>query len=211
VAYLLIDLLQEVMRSGTASGVRARGFTLPAAGKTGTSHDGWFAGFTSRLICIVWVGFDDNRELGLEGARSALPIWTEFMKRAHLHREYRNVSEFDPPEGIVMVEVDPLTGMLAGSGCPKTQLQAFIAGTEPVEVCRIHGGTLASTRISGWETPAETPAESGTVAAAGPKTQPVPRAPARKKAVQAAAAPPSPTPAPAPRKSFLRRILDVFK
>ena len=59
IAYLMVDMLQEVMRSGTAAGVRARGFRLPAAGKTGTSHDGWFAGFTSELLCVVWVGFDD--------------------------------------------------------------------------------------------------------------------------------------------------------
>ena len=129
VAYLMVDLLEEVMRSGTAAGVRGRGFTLPAAGKTGTSRDGWFAGFTSRIICIVWVGFDDNRELNLEGARSALPIWTEFMKRAHKHREYRNVKEFEPPDGIVMVQVDPATGALAAPGCPGAQMQAFIAGT----------------------------------------------------------------------------------
>ena len=63
---------EEVMRSGTAAGVRGRGFTVPAAGKTGTSRDGWFAGFTSELLCVVWVGFDDNRELDLEGAHSAL-------------------------------------------------------------------------------------------------------------------------------------------
>ena len=82
VAYLMTNLMEEVMRSGTAAGVRARGFAAPAAGKTGTSRDGWFAGYTSELLCIVWVGFDDNRELNLEGAHSALPIWTEFMKRA---------------------------------------------------------------------------------------------------------------------------------
>ncbi len=84
VTYLMVSMLEEVMRTGTAAGVRARGFTVPAAGKTGTSHDGWFAGFTSDLLCIVWVGFDDNRELNVEGAQSALPIWTEFMKRAIL-------------------------------------------------------------------------------------------------------------------------------
>ena len=56
VAYLVTNLMQEVMRSGTAAGVRARyGFNVPAAGKTGTSHDGWFAGYTSELLCVVWV------------------------------------------------------------------------------------------------------------------------------------------------------------
>ena len=83
VAYLTTSLMEEVLRSGTAAGVRARyNLTMPAAGKTGTSHDGWFAGYTSELLCVVWVGFDDNRELNLEGAHSAAPIWAEFMKRA---------------------------------------------------------------------------------------------------------------------------------
>ena len=83
VAYLMTSLMEEVLRTGTAAGVRARyNLTMPAAGKTGTSHDGWFAGYTSELLCVVWVGFDDNRELNLEGAHSAAPIWAEFMKRA---------------------------------------------------------------------------------------------------------------------------------
>lgn len=101
VAFIMTDMLQEVLRSGTAAGVRARGFKLPAAGKTGTSHDGWFAGYTSQLLCLVWVGFDDYRELGLEGAKSALPIWTEFMTEAARYREYRDAKPFTPPPGVV--------------------------------------------------------------------------------------------------------------
>jgi penicillin-binding protein 1B len=69
VNYLMVSLMQEVLRTGTAAGVRSKGFTLPAAGKTGTSRDGWFAGFTSKLICVVWVGFDDSKDLDLEGAK----------------------------------------------------------------------------------------------------------------------------------------------
>ena len=79
VAYLMVSMMEEVLRTGTAAGVRGRGFVLPAAGKTGTSRDGWFAGFTSKLICVVWVGFDDNRDFKLEGARSALP----YLDRVH--------------------------------------------------------------------------------------------------------------------------------
>src|SRR5439155_9257319 len=94
VAYLMVNLMQDVINSGTAAGVRSRGFTVPAAGKTGTSRDGWFAGFTSQLLCVVWVGFDDNSELKLEGAKSALPIWTEFMKRATAQPLYRDVRPF---------------------------------------------------------------------------------------------------------------------
>ena len=81
VSYLMVSLLESVINNGTGAGVRARGFKLPAAGKTGTSHDGWFAGFTSNLLAVVWVGYDDDRDLNITGAQSALPVWTEFMKR----------------------------------------------------------------------------------------------------------------------------------
>jgi penicillin-binding protein 1B len=150
VAYMMVDMMQDVMRTGTGAGTRSRGFTLPAAGKTGTSRDGWFAGFTSKLICVVWVGFDDNRELGLEGARSALPIWTEFMKRAHKYREYRAVKQFEAPDGVVSVMVDPQSGQLASSACTGTRAEVFIAGTQPVEVCQLHGG--GHPQIAGWDT-----------------------------------------------------------
>jgi penicillin-binding protein 1B len=158
VNYLMVSLMQEVMRSGTAAGVRSRGFTLPAAGKTGTSRDGWFAGFTSRLVCVVWVGFDDAKDLNLEGAKSALPIWTEFMKRAHQRREYRNVRDWDAPDGIVSVDIDPLSGQLATGACPSSRPEYFVSGTQPVEMCRLHGG--GGTQVAGWETTPATAAAS---------------------------------------------------
>jgi penicillin-binding protein 1B len=77
--------MRSVLNEGTAAGARTAGFTLDAAGKTGTTNDlrdAWFAGFTPRLLAVVWVGRDDNAPLGLTGAQAALPIWTEFMKRA---------------------------------------------------------------------------------------------------------------------------------
>jgi len=131
VAFLMVDMLQEVMRSGTAAGVRARGFRLPAAGKTGTSRDGWFAGFTSDLLCLVWVGFDDYSELGLEGARSALPIWTEFMMQAARYKQYGNAKPFVPPSGVVNVPMDLATGQ----ACPGGSNSYFIDGTEPDSEC----------------------------------------------------------------------------
>jgi penicillin-binding protein 1B len=131
VAFLMVDMLQEVMRSGTAAGVRARGFRLPAAGKTGTSHDGWFAGFTSDLLCLVWVGFDDYSELGLEGARSALPIWTEFMMQAARYKQYGSAKPFVPPSGVVNVPMDLATGQ----ACPGGSNSYFIDGTEPDSEC----------------------------------------------------------------------------
>jgi penicillin-binding protein 1B len=163
VNYLMVSMLEEVMRSGTAAGVRGRGFVVPAAGKTGTSHDGWFAGFTSELLCVVWVGFDDNQQLDLEGAHSALPIWTELMKRALLLRQYRNAKPFPMPEGVVSLDIDPESGMPATPYCPKPRPEVFVAGTEPVGACPLHGGNgqMDTTHVSGWETPAngQTPAD----------------------------------------------------
>ncbi len=153
VAYLMTDLMEEVLRSGTAAGVRARyNLDFPAAGKTGTSHDGWFAGYTSELLCVVWVGFDDNRELDLEGAHSAAPIWAEFMKGALQYREYRDTKPFQAPDGIVTIDVDPESGMPAGPSCPTSRREVYIAGTQPVGLCPLHGGRQGVTNVAGWET-----------------------------------------------------------
>jgi penicillin-binding protein 1B len=142
VAYLMVTMLQEVMRSGTAAGVRSRGFTLPAAGKTGTSRDGWFAGFTSNLLCVVWVGFDDNRDLGLEGAHSALPIWADFMKRASQMRQYIGARPFPAPDGIVSVRICNDSGRVATPYCPSTRADYFIDGTQPGAQCDLHNSSV---------------------------------------------------------------------
>jgi penicillin-binding protein 1B len=130
VAFMVTSLLQSVIDRGTGAGARARGFSLPAAGKTGTSHDGWFAGYTPDLLCIVWVGFDDNRELKLSGSQAALPIWTEFMKKAADLRPLGG-GTFEPPEGVVQVEIDPTTGLLATERCLQRLQEYYIQGTEP--------------------------------------------------------------------------------
>jgi penicillin-binding protein 1B len=207
VAFLMDQLLEEVVRSGTGASIWGRGINFPVAGKTGTSHDGWFAGFSSKLICVVWVGFDDNRELNLEGAKSALPVWAEFMKRAHEHREYRNVEEFEAPPGVVSVQIDPLSGELATAACPKVRTEYFIEGTQPVEMCHLHGG--GATQVAGWQTsPPPGAAASSTSGQASPG------------AAQASAAenhpPATPENAPPPQerprhKSFFERLRGIFK
>jgi penicillin-binding protein 1B len=138
IAYMVANILEDVMNRGTAAGVRSRGFRAPAAGKTGTSRDGWFVGFTSNLLCVVWVGFDDNRELGLSGAASAAPIWAEFMRRAVALPRYRDTQEFERPEGVVFVTIDPESGQVATPACPVTRDEVFLAGTEPTESCATH-------------------------------------------------------------------------
>ena len=131
VSYLMVSLLESVINNGTGAGVRARGFRLPAAGKTGTSHDGWFAGFTSNLLAVVWVGYDDDRDLDLTGAQSALPVWTEFMKRTTGLPIYKTSQPFIQPYGIETAAIDNLTNLVATADPASTHSEVFIAGTEP--------------------------------------------------------------------------------
>jgi penicillin-binding protein 1B len=211
VAYMMVSLLEEVLRSGTGASVHSRGFDLPAAGKTGTSHDGWFAGFTSRLICVVWVGFDDNRELGLEGAHSALPVWVEFMKRAHQYREYRSVHDFAAPDGVVTVEVDPETGQLATPACPSPITEVFLAGTQPVESCRLHGGS-GGTRVASWDTAPPPPASGSGSNAFAVKPPPGSRARIEPPPpVQPGAEPQQPEKKDEKKKGLFHRLLGAFK
>jgi penicillin-binding protein 1B len=144
VAYLVTSMLEDVIDHGTGATVRARGFTAPAAGKTGTSRDGWFAGYTSNLLAIVWVGFDDNRDLGLSGANAPAPIWADFMKRAVTLPAYRDVKPFEMPEGVTKVTIDPESLALATPECPVTREEVYIHGTEPTEFCPLHGGHMAN-------------------------------------------------------------------
>jgi len=140
VSFVMTNMLEAVINNGTAIGVRQRGFTAPAAGKTGSSHDGWFAGYTSNLLCIVWVGYDDYSDIHLSGAQTAAPIWSEFMKRAIGLPQYSNFRDFSQPSGVVDVQLDKMTNRLANAACPDTYTAAFIAGTEPNESCDQNGG-----------------------------------------------------------------------
>ena len=140
VAFVMTNMLEGVVNFGTAYGVRSRGFTAPAAGKTGSSHDGWFAGYTSNLLCIVWVGYDDYSDLRLSGAQTAAPIWAEFMKKAVMLPQYSDVKPFTQPEGVVDVQLDKITNRLATPSCPDDYTIAFVAGTEPHDTCDQSGG-----------------------------------------------------------------------
>jgi penicillin-binding protein 1B len=235
VAYQVTSILEDVINRGTGASVRARGFAGPAAGKTGTSRDGWFAGFTSNLLCIVWVGFDDNRDLGLSGAATAAPIWTEFMKRATALPAYSNLQEFPAPDGIAVLDIDPETLQLATPSCPMTRREVFIQGSAPTEFCERHGGVMLTqtppiswlSRIFGGDddskpeetTLAETPA-AATAAAPQPQpatatTAPAPATAARpRRAAQPRPAPP-PKPAEPPQEEkkpgLLDRIFGIFE
>jgi penicillin-binding protein 1B len=157
-AYLMTNLMEGVVNSGTGAGVRSRGFSLPAAGKTGTSRDGWFAGYTKDFLVIAWVGYDDNRDLNLEGARSALPIWTEFMKKTTQLYPPRDPDQtyFEAPPGIEFVKIDESSLQLATDGCTNTFEEAFIVGTAPTTFCQLHGVRISDTIEKGVETGVET-------------------------------------------------------
>ena len=136
--FLVTNMMRSVLNEGTAAGARGMGFTLDAAGKTGTTNDlrdAWFVGFTPELLTVVWVGLDDNQPIGLSGAQAALPIWSAFMARALAGHPSQ---AFDVPEGVVFVDIDKDTGKLATPACPKVFRESFLAGTEPTEPCPIH-------------------------------------------------------------------------
>jgi penicillin-binding protein 1B len=136
--YLVTNMLRSVLNEGTGAGARAAGFTLDAAGKSGTTNDlrdAWFVGFTPDLLTVVWVGFDDNQTVTLSGSQAALPIWTQFMKNATAGRLN---AAFEVPEGITSAEIDRDTGKRALPGCPRTFTESFLSGTEPTEYCELH-------------------------------------------------------------------------
>ena len=141
VTYLVTNMMRSVINEGTAASVRSA-FAHDAAGKTGTTNDlrdAWFMGFTPTLLTAVWVGFDDNQPIGLSGSQAALPIWTGFMKRALAGRP--NAS-FAAPPGIVFVDIDRSSGKIANFNCPSIIREAFLPGSEPSEICDIHGSGL---------------------------------------------------------------------
>jgi penicillin-binding protein 1A len=140
VTYIVTSMMESVFQYGTARGARRMGFHRPAAGKTGTTNhftDAWFVGFTPRLCCGVWVGYDSLKTIreGASGAVFALPIWVDFMKNA---LEDSSVRNFELPPGIIRRKICEESGLLATPFCPKVRDEVFITGTEPTDSCSIH-------------------------------------------------------------------------
>ena len=134
-AFLATSLLEGVANRGTAARLRTMGIEGPIAAKTGTSddeRDAWFAGFTPEIVAVVWIGFDDPKSIGLPASRAALPVWGRFMKEVTGGRVR---GAFTPPPDIVHLDVDPVTGHRAEFGCPRSQGEFFLRGTEPTERC----------------------------------------------------------------------------
>jgi penicillin-binding protein 1B len=172
VAYVMTSFMKDVVNRGTAAKVRARGLKGPLAGKTGTSRDGWFAGYTPELVCAVWVGFDDGSQLGLTGANSALPIWADFMSVALAeHPEWDG--DWEMPAGIEQIEVNPRTGEPSAPEDTEKRVEFFINGTGP-------GNPVAEPTEEA--TPEELPSPT-------PGFEPLPMDPV-----------PGPSPSPSPRR-----------
>jgi len=156
-AYLITDMLQEVITRGTARRAKGSLKGVAFAGKTGTSRDGWFVGYTPNLVCAVWIGYDDNKQLGLTGAEAALPAWVDFMKEAVALRPSLGGAAFPKPAGLVTVRIDPESGYLATPDCPVAQTVTMPSQFAPAAECYIHSREYESEAYS--ETESTDPAD----------------------------------------------------
>jgi penicillin-binding protein 1B len=213
VAYVMTSMMQDVLDRGTGTAVRKMGFRATAAGKTGSSRDGWFAGYTPNLVCVVWVGFDYNDDLGLTGGVAAAPIWASFMSSA-LQLRPELGGEFADPGGIIAYEIDPATGQVA-SGALNGRRELFIQGAEPLNGTPLPDAPkpereepIPNAEIESKET--ERPPESkpsGEPQLAGIDTELIPLPPEARDKIRPRE---SPQPTPAPKRGWMGRIKDIF-
>jgi penicillin-binding protein 1B len=142
-AYVITNMLSGVIERGTARKARGAVPGTALAGKTGTSRDGWFVGYSPNLVCVVWIGFDDNKQLGLTGAEAALPAWSDFMNEGIALRPDLGGANFECPEGIKFVEIDSATGLRSTITCPIRELIAVTDRSSPNLECYLHGNLPA--------------------------------------------------------------------
>jgi penicillin-binding protein 1A len=138
--FIIVNMMTSVIDHGTGAGAKALG--RPVAGKTGTSNaskDTWFAGFSTEVAAVVWIGYDDGKPLGggETGGVTALPAWVEFMKAAHANKP---PSEFPRPVGVNVVSIDKKTGKLPASSDAEVMDEVFLPGTEPTEPADVANG-----------------------------------------------------------------------
>jgi penicillin-binding protein 1A len=194
-AWLMVDMMKDVVRRGSAASVWASGFHIPAAGKTGTTNDGtdvWFIGYTPDLVTGIWMGFDRPQKIlsNAQGGRLVAPAWTSYMSEIYQRRP--SPPDWPRPDGLVVREVDRFTGLLRSPFCPDSQVvyEFYIEGTEPVSQCSgMYGTGIDSMRPVPPPVPFGQPAEINTVR---PRAAPIP-------------APSSP-----PRDTAVRRQIDPF-
>ncbi len=157
IAFILTDMLRDVVDTGTGTAVRWSGFRGAAAGKTGTTSDAtdvWFVGYTPGIVGTVWIGFDEVRPLPSRatGGGIAAPVWGRIMARAF--SDPATPGWGSPPTDVVTLRVDPETGMALGSGChpwrDRARRELFLAGREPPEVCPRDRRDSWMSRVAGW-------------------------------------------------------------
>jgi penicillin-binding protein 1A len=218
-AFLMTSMLADVVNNGTGWPARRVGFTLPAAGKTGTTNeykDAWFVGFTPRLVAGVWIGYDQPRTIVANGyaGELAVPLWGRFMMSA---TKGDPADGFATPSGITTATVCRLSGKLATKACldvesvdrngnasrrSQVYTEHFVAGSEPIEYCNLHGrfghgvlGALAAVFGVGSSDPAPAPSAVATDGTSAQSSAVVATT-----APMAAPAPASESPAPPQRR-----------
>jgi penicillin-binding protein 1A len=182
-AFLMSSMLADVVNAGTAYRARQAGFTLPAAGKTGTTNDyldAWFVGFTPKIVTGVWIGFDQPRTIISNGyaGELAVPVWASVMKVA---TRGSRAEWFERPANITAVNVCRISGKLPNSGCDRVEVvsndgsvdarsmvytEYFVRGTQPTSVCPLHTAPSFFDRLAGVfgkdsDTPPVPAAEAG--------------------------------------------------
>ncbi len=140
-SFILTDLLTSVLKPGGTAYPVTRFLHGPAAAKTGTTDtDAWMVGYTPRVVCAVWVGYDDNRPLTRSESHLAAPIWGKFMGAA---QQRLPGPWYTPPPGLVRATIDVSSGLLATPGCRSTETDYFLPGTEPTAFCPLHNTSVA--------------------------------------------------------------------
>ncbi len=165
-AFLMSSMLADVVNSGTAYRARQSGFTLPAAGKTGTTNgyvDAWFVGFTPHLVTGVWIGFDQPSTIVANGyaGELAVPLWASFMKVATKGDKPDWIAR---PSNVVGINVCRVSGKLPNAGCTSVDVinregvtetksmvytEYFTAGTQPTSLCPLHASPSFMDRLAG--------------------------------------------------------------
>jgi penicillin-binding protein 1B len=148
VAYVVNSLMRGVVERGTAAALNQSGLGN-VAGKTGTTsnyRDAWFVGYVPDLLTAVWVGFDDGTPLRMSSGEAVIPMWADYMSKTR-----HSSGEISPPQGVTMAQVDAVSGRVWQEGCGPQLTQAYIAGTEPRDMC---GGGFEGDMMAGYQEPA---------------------------------------------------------
>jgi penicillin-binding protein 1A len=156
-AWLMTDVLRDVVRHGTAVGSVGARINFPAGGKTGTTNDGndvWFIGFTPDMVTGMWIGFDQPKKIkaNAQGGVLAAPAWTAMMNEVYERRTIP--AAWARPAGLAALDIDKTTGYKATPFCPKDvhYIESFIHGTEPTQFCPVHS-PFGSIGVLGGDSP----------------------------------------------------------